>query len=181
MKKKLFLFAFIIVNILQSSFLVSDDWYLFETKKYKLSFPGIPIEETRVIDSELGKLKIIAHIFQVTDTAIDKNLLYGLAETEYPENFIKFKTKELIDTFFTHSVNGAVNKVRGKLISVKVCSKDEFPGREIKIDYSNGLAIINMKLYLVKNIMYCLQAITYTANNSNILIDKFMNSFTLKY
>ena len=156
------------------------EWYLYETKEYKLHFPGKPVEETRTINYDFGELKLTAHIFQVGDTSSYDNLLFGILETEYPESVIQFTNKASLDTFFSKSIDGAVAQVHGKLISKKNITKGKFPGREINIDYGEGQLVITMRLYLVNKMMYQLQTISKPSKTPNKLTDKFMDSFTLK-
>lgn len=66
--------------------------------------------------------------------------------------------------------------MNGKLISETNISLDKYQGREIKIDFKNGLAIIKARFYLVNNTVYIIQTITKTENDNN----KSMNSFELK-
>jgi hypothetical protein len=47
------------------------------------------------------------------------------------------------------------------------------------VDFQEGLAIINMRFYLVNNRMYVLQAISETGKEKNRSVARFMNSFTL--
>jgi hypothetical protein len=70
--------------------------------------------------------------------------------------------------------------VHGKLLSEKIIQINGFPGREARIDFRDGLAVITMRAYLVKNKMYILQTITETKKDFNKSIGKFMDSFKLK-
>lgn len=177
MKKNKLLLTCLGICTLLLSFRIAENWYLFETPKYSILFPAKPGDDARVVNSAAGPLKLVAHMYPVTDTAHDANLLYGIAETEYPEPITK---PDMVDSFFSRAINGAVTKVKGKLISEKVISKNNYPGREIKVDYGNGMAVIKMRMFLVKKMSYSMQTITYTAKQPNAAIDKFMNSFTLK-
>ena len=73
-----------------------------------------------------------------------------------------------------------VKNVSGKLLSESKIDLENYPGREFKIDFKDGLAIIKTRIYLVDTTVYFLQTITKTEKENNKLIDKFMNSFTIK-
>ena len=68
----------------------------------------------------------------------------------------------------------------GKLLTETEISIDEFPGREIRVNYNDGLAIIVMRCYLVHNVMYIVQTIALTEKEKNPSALKFLNSFRLK-
>lgn len=110
----------------------------------------------------------------------DENLTYGVITTEYPDTIIHSDKKELLPVFFRGSVDGAVKNVQGKLLTEKDITLDGFPGKEIDIDYRNGLAVIKMRSYLVKNKMFILQTITKTEKFPNKSLERFMSSFSLK-
>ena len=88
--------------------------------------------------------------------------------------------KEILDDFFKKSIAGSLNNVQGKLLSEKVIELGKYPGREIRVDFQNGLGVIKMRIYLVKNTMFMIQTITDTQKQYNKSVDKFMNSFQLK-
>jgi hypothetical protein len=56
-----------------------------------------------------------------------------------------------------------------------------YPGRKFRVDVQNGVAVMTMRAYLVRNKLYMLQVITETKKDLNKSIEKFMNSFSLKH
>ena len=180
MKRKTRLFCSLILTLLLVSFTPTvEDWQLLETGRYKIYFPGKPSEETRSIDSDIGKLPIVANIFKA-DNSTDENIQYGIFEIIYPENSENFVSKELVDTLYNRFVNGIAGQLNGNLVSEKNISKGEYPGRQVKVGINNGQLEITANIYLVKNILYMLQVMTSSAKKSNGSIERFMNSFTLK-
>ncbi|HEX4372302.1 MAG TPA: hypothetical protein VHZ50_03260 [Puia sp.] len=119
------------------------------------------------------------NIYDVPETEKDDNHVYLVNETTYPDSLINSDKKEILDEFFKKAIGGAVKNVQGTLLSEKNMELNEFPGREVRIDYRNGLAVIKMRLYLVKNIVYMMETITDTKKQSNSSVDKFLNSFQL--
>jgi hypothetical protein len=87
---------------------------------------------------------------------------------------------EKLPEFFRTSIDGAVKNVNGKLISEKVVALDGFPGREVKIDYGNGMAIIFLRMFLVNNKGYFVQTISQTGKEGNESAARFHKSFKLK-
>ncbi len=181
MKIRIILIALLVASFSLVSFLsIPYEWQLFETSRYKIYFPGKPTEETRYINSDLGKIPIVAHTFKVEKSSIDENLQYGIFEFIYPENSEKFSNKTLADSFFNRVVSGIAGQLDAVLISEKKISITAYQGREIKVSLKNGQQEITIDVYLVQNIMYMLQVMTPAVKRSNHLIERFMSSFVLK-
>ena len=75
--------------------------------------------------------------------------------------------------------SNSIESVQGKKIHDKVIYYLDYPGREVKIDFKNGEAVITMRIYLVDNAVYLLQTITYPEKDYNKSQTKFFNSFKL--
>jgi hypothetical protein len=156
-----------------------QDWTPLETKVFKISFPIKPIEDIQTVKTEIGDLRVKNYTYDVPSFEPDPNIMYSVAETDYPDSLINSYKTELLDQFFEESIKSILNSVQGRLLVESNMSIDDFPGREIKIDFHNGLAIIKVRMFLVKNKMIMLQTITYSKNDLNNSVDKFMNSFSL--
>lgn len=179
MKKLKNLTAAILLLTLLTGFAIQDDWFLFASKGFSMKFPFKPGSEQRVVNSAIGELNMSINMYDASGNKNDSNLVYGLIYTEYPDSLINSDKKEILDDLFRNSINGSVTSVSGKLLSEKIAEIDGFPGREVRIDFQDGMAIIRMRLYLVKNTMYILQTICETKKDNNKSIDRFMNSFKL--
>ncbi len=162
------------------SFSFTDDWVLVENSNFRILFPQKPQEQTQKVNTALGTLYMETYIYQVPDNQKDDNIMYLFAQTVYPDTTINSDKKDLIDKFFRGSVDGAVKNVQGKLLSETVIQLNGYPGRKIRIDFRDGLAVISMCSYLVKNKLYMTETITETKNDHNKSIDKFFSSFGLK-
>ena len=171
----------IFIFILFTGFNSSKDWYTLIASEfdYQVEYPLKPRSLEREINSEVGKLKMNIFLLDMSKSKKSQNLFYMSNYTEYPKEGVSSDKKELLDDFFNGAINGAVKNVQGKLISKKTIQYKEYPGRYIKIDFRNGLAIITMKIILVKNKMYMLQTITETKKDFNTSITRFMKSFKL--
>ena len=177
------LIALMIVVSFTQSFTTdgNQDWSLLETKNFKIYFPQKPELRSQILNTQVGELNIDMYMYQVPDTADDSNFAYSLAVTEYPDSLINSNRseKELIDNFFNNSIGGYTNNVHGKLKSELIIKYDSFPGREIKVEIKEGLAVIRTRMYLVQNKVYMLQVITDIKKDFNRSINRFLNSFVL--
>lgn len=165
------------------SFVNAGDWKSFESKlfKFRVEFPDVPTEQSQTVPSAIGDLKMNFYMYDASSVpnSKDENLVYMVNYTSYPKDKVNSNNKEMLKTFFDGAVSGAVANVQGKLISQKDINYGLHPGREAKIDFQNGTAIINVRLYLVANNMYMIQTITETKKDNNASIKKFMDSFKI--
>jgi len=163
------------------SFIKPKTWYLLESEQYgyKIEFPKEPTENPQVVNSVIGELKMNIFMYDASKGSKDDNLVYMVNYTEYPDTLINSEKTDVLSDFFRNSIDGAVRNVHGKLLSEKEIKIGEYPGREINIDFKDGMAVIRMRLYLVKNKMYMLQTITETKKDFNKSITRFMDSFEL--
>jgi len=175
--KELIGIGFILIMIM--GFVNSDEWLLFKSHGFKIEFPKKPDLDSTVVNSAIGKLKMYTFMYDASENKKDENLTYGVLSTEYPDSIVNSDRTDLLPAYFRNGIDGSVKNVQGKLLSEKTIELNGFPGREIKIDYKEGLAVIKMRLYLVKNKMYIIQTITMTKNEFNKSIDRFMDSFKL--
>ncbi len=163
------------------SFKAIDEWYQYDSSEFKVLFPKTPTNTIRKINTEAGEIQMQVYMYNASKDETDENLIYSVSSSEYPKEHIESHIKhDNLKTFFKNSIDGMVNNVKGKLISESIIKLDNFQGREIKIDFKDGLAIIKTRIYLVRNTVYFLQTITKTEKENNKLISKFMDSFTIK-
>ncbi len=180
MKKNICLFCIVSAFFLTTAFVATDKWQLFETDDYSILFPQKVKTERKEIDSEVGKLQLDITMYDASGDEKEDNLIYGLFTTVYPDSIMNSDKKEILQKFFRGAIDGAVKNVQGKLLSEEEISLNDFPGREIRVDYREGLAVIKMRCYLVHNILYMIQTITLTEKEKNPSALFFLNSFKLK-
>lgn len=180
MKTTTILLRILVLAFLTMSFRSSDDWIAFENESCQMHFPKKPVDQSRTINTEIGKLVVIMHTYDVPPNEQDDNRSYFLAECEYPDSLLNSDRKDILDKLFRIFINGVVRGVHGKLLSEFVIQLDGYPGRETKIDVIDGVAVITMRFYLVRNRMYIIQTFTDTNKDFNQSITKFMDSFKLK-
>jgi hypothetical protein len=164
-----------------AGFTTSEKWTMIQSKKFgfKIEFPKKPTESFEEIDSDIGKLKMNLFVLDASNLPKSENMIYLVNYTEYPGNSVTSENKDVLPTFFKGAVEGAVGNVKGKLISEKVVKISGYEGRHIKIDYQEGIAVINMRMFLVKNKMYVIETITATKDDDNKSMTRFMESFKL--
>lgn len=175
---KALLFSF---TLLIAAFSFQGDWIKFETATSRISFPAAPKNDSTVKESAIGKLTLFTHMLEVSDKFTDSNLVYGLIETEYPKDYFDGKTDDaFLKGFFDGAINGALKSINGKLISQKDVSYKNVPGKEVSVDYGNGLAVITMRFYLQGIRMFAIQTISMTGKENNQNKQRFFDSFEIK-
>ena len=180
MKSAKLLSELIIVAFLMLSFKTTNDWILFQTKGCEIYFPKKPTDQSQTVKTSIGEIKIDIYMYEVPDNEADDNHIYGLMINDYPDSLINSDKKDLLDHFFRNAVDGAVKNVQGKLLSESKIQLEGYPGREFRIDFKDGLAVIRMRVILVKNKMFMLQTIAETKKDANKSSERFMNSFKLR-
>lgn len=174
------LMSLILITFLTTFLSAQDKGFLFETNKYKVTFPGKPADHEQPVQSAYGELKMYMHIYEVPNDIDDGNHAFMVAESAYPADVISSDKKELLDKFFRGAVDGTAKNINGRLLTESRIQLNGYPGRQFKVDYQEGLAIITMRCYLVKNVLYMLQVISEGKRDDNPANKKFLDSFILK-
>ena len=175
------LFSFLLIAS-STSFITTDKWVWSESKTlgYKIEFPQKPEESLQELDSDIGKLQLNLKTYEITDVSpADENLMYLVNCTIFPESIVNSAKTEKQEGFFRSTIDGAVKNIGGKVIEEKKISIKGYPGKDVKIDFNEGNAIINMRLYLVNNKLFMLETITQTNKTPNKSITRFLDSFQL--
>jgi hypothetical protein len=181
MKKLKSLAAVLSLLFISFGFTTASQWQMYEVGDFKAKFPSKPTYETQVVNSAVGNLTMHIHTYQDTTGKLDDNIVYGIITTEYPDSIIDSNNPELLANMYRSAIDGAVANVNGKLLSeTSITLAGKHGGKEVKVDYGEGMAIIRMRLFIVKNKMYILQVITLTEKDNNASINEFLNSFQLK-
>jgi hypothetical protein len=168
------------IVIFLSAFSFVNEWIWFEDQTCRISFPSAPKSDSTIVETVLGPLKMYVNILEPGDNSVDSNLIYGLAVTAYPKENTENVDSSTLRRFFDGAVTGSVNKVNGRLISQKDIRFQGVPGREVSVDYGNGMAIITMRLYLKKSQFIAVQTIALTGKEENAFAKKFFNSMEIK-
>jgi hypothetical protein len=179
-KKIKWFVVFIGAFFIASSFIAADTWYRFEDKDCTILFPKKVETTSQEVASELGPLTLFITMYDASQAKNDDNLVYGLFTSVYPDSAINSNNKIMLPGFYRGAIDGAVKNVKGTLLSENTISINDYEGREFRVNYSEGLAVIKMRCFLVKNVMYMLQTICLTEKENNASSQKFFDSFKLK-
>ncbi len=147
----------------------AQEWkpYASTAGRYTALFPGTPKEQTQRMDTEIGPID--ATIVSL-ETA---NAFYAIAFNDYPKDKI---AKQTPDQLLDNARKGAVDKVKGRLVSEKRITASSYPGRELQIEAPGDLQIAE-RVFLVKTRLY--QALVVTPKGKGVPDDikKFLESF----
>lgn len=171
--------SLLIIVLILSSF-SNRDWIWFNKDDYKISFPGDPSTDSTVQETKLGPITVFTHSFESAEDVNDSNLVYIAVVTHYPPQFANTTDKAFIAGFFSGAVKSAVSSMPGKLISEKEIKLNDYPGREIKVDYGDGAAIVTMRIILVKDRVFGIQTIALPGKEDNSTALRYFDSFNVK-
>jgi hypothetical protein len=162
-----------------------SETHLWETSmlregNFQIKFPAEPAMNQETSVTVLGNFP--STIYRVEPPlGKDDNLVYSATYTAYPPEMIRtsISGKNQIDQFMNYTVEHIVSGYNGKLISQKEISYGLFPGREVRVDYKQGLAEIKCRIYLVESTLYTLMVTSAAQKRDNPARDFFLNSFKL--
>lgn len=179
MKKLLILFCLVLAS---NAYAQSGEWHLMrdEIRAYRVDFPKAPEAKTQAVPTALGDLEMHYYMLDLsTSDPTANNLVYMSAFTEYPEGESDYGDESLQQSMLDGSVNGAVSRVNGELISQERIKINGFNGRMAKISIYNNQYIINLQNVLVDNKLYFLQVICNSGAGDNAEMKRFFKSFDL--
>ena len=180
MTKSVFTLSTLSIIFLVSSAFMSGDWVVFQKDNYKILFPSMPSTDSTTTVTKIGNVTAYNHMYESPETVNDSNLVYGFSVTDYPQKYILSTEKAFLNGFFDGLVKGVVENINGKLITTKEIVLKNYPGREIKVDYGNGTAILTMRIILVKARVFGVQTISFPGKEINNNSSKFYNSFDIQ-
>lgn len=182
MNRKILRFFIIVLVIMiassKSSYVYSQNtWqpHQLGNRAFEVLVPGEPEEQVQNITTASGVLTMHMYAYESPQGA--ENLVYMAMYVDYPPEQVSSDYKDKVPEFFRNAVNGAVNNVKGTLLSEKDVEINGYPGKQTQIVYQNGVIIINMLQYLVGSRTYILQVITLKEKQGNKSITKFFESF----
>jgi len=170
------LFLSILVSFLIFNSTNAQEWskYRYEDLEFVADFLSTPERTIQKVPTDLGDIDM--HMLMHTPES-DINAVYSVIRSDYPKEQFIDATDEYNDIVLDGAVKGAVSNTKGELVFDKKINFNGFPGRNIKIKIEG--AYIYIKTYLVINTLYITQVICYTANDNNLRIKRFMDSFEI--
>jgi hypothetical protein len=156
------------------------EWQVFtpESSNCSVLIPGIPEKKERLVNSAIGEIKLVMYMYQPPQGE-DDNVAYAVSFMDYPADKISSDSTALVKDFFDKAREGSLKAIQGKLLTETIIDYKGYPGREQRVDFRDGMAIIKYRHYLVNSRLYTLQVITPTKMNFNKSINRFMDSFKL--
>lgn len=163
------------------AFTTLDEWYKFESKEYsfKAEYPGKPTEKVKVLNTAEGDLNLNMFEYVTHKTETESPVAYIASYIEYPIESVNSDDKEKLKQFYRKMVDGVVAKVSGKLMKETIITLEGFEGVEARIEMKEGTEFVKLRVYLIHNKMYMVEAVTETKNEFNPSINRFVNSFRL--
>jgi hypothetical protein len=175
-----FVLPIVILLLLTSLKTAGKDWIAYEPEHSKCSIliPGQPQKKEQSVNTGAGNVTLELFMYQPEQGA-DDNYLYMISYADLPIDQISSDSTGLINGFLDNARDGAINNVHGKLMAETVIKYQKYPGREMRIDFQNGTAVIQSRIYLIKNRLYTLQVIIPPTKDFNASVNKFLDSFSL--
>ncbi|MBY0534281.1 MAG: hypothetical protein K2P88_00395 [Chitinophagaceae bacterium] len=175
--KQITILAFLLISI--AGYGQTTSWYKLSTPVFEISFPNKPTASTQQIPSAVGELTLNLHMLEAKDGDKEDILLYMTNETDYPDTVVNSKYTDRLETFFKGSIEGMLKNTGGQLLESKNLEMKGYSGRQVKIDYQNGVATIVVQLYLVKNKLILAQVFVKPDKEGNTDQKTFFDSFKI--
>jgi hypothetical protein len=141
--------------------------------RFSVMTPAELKETTQTVETPGGNLKLHIFVGQEGRTG------YFVSYNDHPPELVKRASPE---NMLDGARDGAVGNIQGNLASESKITLEGYPGREIVIDGTaedgRGLTIRG-RLFLVKNRLYQVMAVTPRGQANTKEIDDFLQSFKL--
>lgn len=149
----------------------------FNKRTISVKFPMAPEEQTKILDSEYGKLTVDLQMLELK--SLSDNRVYMAMETEYPNKIIDENNPDELSAYYKKSIDGAINSVNGKLVSVNDIYYNGKPGKEFRCSISNGEILMVYRVFYINHRAYSLGVLALPNNDKNKAMMKFFDSFEI--
>lgn len=146
-------------------------------KTFEIGFPGTPSDESKTIDSELGKLSLNIQVYEPKGKT--ENMVYVAMETKYPESAADQDDTYSLNVFYKKSIDGSLASINGELISITDIYYEKKLGKEFKCYFSEGKALVVYHIYYIDDTLYSFGVITTPEKDNNKKMEKYFESFKL--
>ena len=149
-----------------------ENSYKSPTGNFSIHFPSQPTVSNEVVPTEAGDISVTLTICEVT-----QNEAYMVSHSDYPDTIIK---NSIADSLLLGAMRGAINSIgQTSMKYVKnIKYKNKFPGLSFAAQSSKNYFVI-YELYLVKNRLYQIGAISLNQYVSDNAQKDFFGSFTI--
>lgn len=150
------------------------EWLTFKSPegRFSINMPGHPEGSSKEVNSEVGKLML--YTFEIgTDSGH-----FGAAYADYP---IAPRDAANAAEVLVAVQNGSVKGINGKILSEKVISFKEYPGREFKAsgEMNNFKFVYSARIFIVGQRLYQMVVVTSVGNEDRPDVSKFLTSFDI--
>lgn len=147
-------------------------WKQFVSKegRFSVRLPGMPTEEIGFINIPNGKIDVRIYTL---DQVKNSGIMYMFSYSDYPQEYLNNTDPESI---LNGARDGAVIKSKGALLFEKGITKGGLKGRELKIKIGEDM-IIRGHIYIFKNRLYQITAISKDDKKSIRVIKRYIDSF----
>ena len=160
----------------------TDLWEITVVKEgnFQVKFPVTPVIRVESSETVMGTIEHTTYLAE-PEIGSDNNLSYAASFMAYPLNLINSRliSKEQVDQFLRYTIDGMARSIGAKLVAEKDIAYGLFPGKEVSMDYQNGMADIKCRVYLVDNVLYTLKVTSPSKSDVNKSREYFLNSFKL--
>jgi hypothetical protein len=149
-----------------------QNWETFSPAdgKFSVEFPGPPTQKIQRVPTAAGEL--VAHSFAYEE----KDYAYTVGYSDYPAGVMQ---PGLEDRILDSARDGAVENVRGKLVSEERIALNGHPGRNLKVTILSGRGTVDARIFLVGNRLYTAIASSETERASASDVRRFLDSFQI--
>jgi len=168
-----------ILILLSSVLFVQNTWqeHVSQAGHFQILVPGSFTEKTDSVKTDVGTL--VYHTFFLQTDSTAENLFYMVSYCDYPASVVFADSTDLVEDFFKTTIEAATETVKGELAYSSDIKLDNHPGKQWRIDYLGGKAVIKNRAYLVGSRYYALQTIAWKEKSLNTEGTRFFDSFKL--
>ena len=125
--------------------------------------------QEQTVNTQLGPIKMYMY------NAKSKHQHFTVAQSDYPGSFVNSTDPK---TILDGSRDGSVRNIQGQLLSETLIELQGHPGRELKIEGPNKI-VIKSRIYLVKNRMFQIMALSKPDHSFDKKIQDVFDSFKI--
>jgi hypothetical protein len=134
--------------------------------RFSVHLPGQPKAQEQPVDTAAGKLT--NHVLMVQKGSA----AFAISYADYPQDVAN--PQEVLDNVR----QGAINGIKGTLISGKNIMHKGYPGREFRATVQGG--VYTSRIFLVHSRLYQMVVAVPTAQSNTADVNRFLTSFDLK-
>ncbi len=169
-----------ILFLLSTAFFIQNTWQVYTSPdgRFQIQVPGSFTEKTDSVKTDVGDLVYHTFFLQTADSTAE-NLFYMVSYCDYPPSVVFADSTGLAEEFFKTTIEAAAETMKGEVAYSADIQLDTHPGKQWRIDYLGGKAVVKNRAYLVGSRYYALQTISWKEKSLNAEGTKFFDSFKL--